>query len=84
MLDHVDIVEVEQVVDALNVGELPTELQVDHKVESHHQQRVAEEPEYLEDGLPIRVSWIPKNLISFVRELEGPVLRIVLKGSMKK
>ena len=84
MLDHVDIVEVEQVVDALNVGELSAQLQVDHKVEGHHQQRVAEEPEYLEDGLPIRVSWIRKGVISFVRKSEGPVLRIVLKGSMKK
>ena len=51
MPDHVDFVEVEEVVDGLDVGELPAELEVDDKVESHYQQGVAEEPENLEDGL---------------------------------
>ena len=66
MLDHVDLVEVEEVVDGLNVGELPAQLEVDDKVERHHQQGVAEEPEDLEDGLLIRVSWIKqRSIISF-------------------
>ena len=66
MLDHVDLVEVEEVVDGLNVGELPTQLEVDDKVERHHQQGVAEEPEDLEDSLLFRVSWIKQSsIISF-------------------
>ena len=66
MLDHVDLVEVEEVVDGLNVGELPAQLEVDDKVERHHQQGVAEEPEDLEDGFLIRVSWIKqRSIISF-------------------
>ena len=68
MPDHVDFVEVEEVVDGLDVGELPAELEVDDKVESHHQQGVAEEPENLEDGLLIRVSWIQGSVISFLRK----------------
>ena len=68
---QVDIVEVEEVVDGLNVGELPAELQVDDKVEGHHQQRVAEEPEHLENCLLLCVSWIETSVfISFVRKKE--------------
>ena len=63
MPDQVDIVEVEEVVDGLDVGELPAELEVDDKVESHHQQGVTEEPENLEDGLLICVSWIQTECI---------------------
>ena len=66
MLDHVDLVEVEEVVDGLNVGELPAQLEVDDKVERHHQQGVAEKPEDLEDGLLICISWIKqRSIISF-------------------
>ena len=79
-----DFVEVEEVVDGLDVGELPAELEVDDKVEGHHDQGVAEKPENLEDCLLIRVSWIKRSVISFVRQSERPVLRIVLNGSMKK
>ena len=55
MPDHVDIVEVEEVVDGLDVGELPAELEVDDKVEGDHQQRVAKEPENLEYRLLVSV-----------------------------
>lgn len=68
MPDHVDFVEVEEVVDGLDVGELPAELEVDDKVESHYQQGVAEEPENLENGLLLCVSWIQGSVISFLRE----------------
>ena len=49
------LVEAEEVVDALDVGELPAELQVNHKVEGDHQQRVAKEPENLEYRLLVSV-----------------------------
>ena len=84
MPDHVDIVEVEEVVDGLDVGELPAELEVDDKVEGHHDQGVTEKPENLKDRLLIRVSWIKRSVISFVRQSERPVLRIVMNGIMKK
>ena len=42
MLDDLDIVQAEEVVDAVNAGVLA--FQVDHKIEGNHQQRVAEKP----------------------------------------
>ena len=42
MLDDLDLVQAEEVVDAVNAGVLS--FQVDHKIEGNHQQRVAEKP----------------------------------------
>ena len=66
MPDNVDIVEVEEVVDGLDVGELSAELEVDDKVEGHHQQRVAEEPEHLENCLLLCVSWIETSVCIYI------------------
>ena len=42
MLDDLDLVQAEEVVDAVNAGVLA--FQVHHKIEGNHQQRVAEKP----------------------------------------
>ena len=56
VLGQVDFAEVEEVADALDAGEVSTQLQVDHNTESDHQQGVAEEPEDLENRLFVSLS----------------------------
>ena len=86
VLDQLNFAEVEEIVDALKQLKLATSrVEENHKTEANDEQRVAEEPKYLEWGLFVGVSYysVEINIDSIFRGGK-PVLNIVLKGRTKK
>ena len=56
VLDQLDLTEIQEAVNALDIGKVSTQLEVDHHTEGDHQQGVAEEPEHLEYRLFVSLS----------------------------